>query len=260
MTAAQFLFQEVSEPFPGRCDCHWVLVSGSPWGSFLPFFRDLRGWIRESVRPFRGAATAAKFPFQGVSEAWWEPSASRLPESLRDSPLPWGQSIEVSKNAKRFCQPLEMLGRRRNTVKIGILAVFGPKPWTPPRRAENGPPTLFDDQPNGRVWDTEPETRFSASCLFYGDLRDTFRESVRSFRRSLGSRFRESLRVCPAFLADHRGPIEGVPESFYCLFTEACGVRSGSQWGLSGRLRRPLQWALSPRQTGTRGAQCVQKR
>ena len=31
-----------------------------------------------------------------------------------------------------------MLARRRNTVKIGILAVFGPKPWTPPRRAENG--------------------------------------------------------------------------------------------------------------------------
>ena len=54
-----------------------------------------------------------------------------------------------------------MLGRRRNTVKIGILAVFGPKPWTPPpRRAENGPPALFDDQPNGPVWDARPEPGF----------------------------------------------------------------------------------------------------
>ena len=42
--------------------------------------------------------------------------------------------IEISKNAKRFCWAVEMLGRRRNTVKLGILAVFGPKPWTPPRR------------------------------------------------------------------------------------------------------------------------------
>ena len=54
-----------------------------------------------------------------------------------------------------------MLGRRRNTVKIGIFAVFGPKPWDPPRRAENGPAASFDDQPNGRVWDARPESDFA---------------------------------------------------------------------------------------------------
>ena len=34
----------------------------------LSFFGDLRGPIRESVRPFRGAGTAAVFSFQGVLE------------------------------------------------------------------------------------------------------------------------------------------------------------------------------------------------
>ena len=60
-------------------------------------------------------------------------------------------------------------GTLRNTVKIGILAVFGPKPWTPPpRRAENGPPASFDDQPNGPVRDARPEPGFSGFLAFFG--------------------------------------------------------------------------------------------
>ena len=50
--------------------------------------------------------------------------------------------IQFSKNAKRFRWALEMLGRRGNTVKIGILAVFGPRPWgdppTPGRKRARG--------------------------------------------------------------------------------------------------------------------------
>ena len=45
-------------------------------------------------------------------------------------PLP--PCLRFRKKVKRFCGAVEMLGRRRNTVKIGILAVFGPKPWTAP--------------------------------------------------------------------------------------------------------------------------------
>ena len=169
---------------------HRLALEGRPW----LFSRR----IRESVRPFRGALPAPDFPLQGVNEAipercesfsvlvWgspWRHSGalseaflSRLPESLilhsrqgsrnlhcpRVSRSESGAAplIEISKNAKRFRWAVEMLGRRLNTVKIGISAVFGPKPWTPPRRAENGLPTAFDDAWNGPVRDARPESRF----------------------------------------------------------------------------------------------------
>ena len=64
---------------------------------------------------------------------------------------PW---LKFPKTRKRFCWAVEMLGRRRNAVKTGILPVFGPKPWTPPRGAENGPPAVFGDAWNGPVWES----------------------------------------------------------------------------------------------------------
>ena len=89
-----------------------------------------------------------------------------------------------------------MLGRQRNTAKTGIFAVFGPKPWTPTRRPENGPAASFDDQPNGRVSDTRPDFRG------FGPR-----------ERRPGSCLRESLRV---FLASFSGPArsdQGVSEA-----------------------------------------------
>ena len=106
--------------------------------------------------------------------------------------------MQFRENAKRFRWALEMLGRQRNTAKTGIFAVFGPKPWTPTRRPENGPAASFDDQPNGRVSDTRPDSDFR----FFGP-RD----------RGPGSRLRESLRV---FLASFGGPArsdQGVSEA-----------------------------------------------
>ena len=71
--------------------------------------------------------------------------------------------IQVSKNAKRFRWALEMLGRGRNTVKIGISAVFGPKALGPPHAGpENGPPASFDDQPNGLRLAPRPDLGFPA--------------------------------------------------------------------------------------------------
>ena len=125
--------------------------------------------IRESVRPFRGVARASKFSFARVLERCSTPFGAIqtfTAPAFRSLKAALPPRLRFHKNAKRFCQALEMLCRRRNTVKIGILAVFGPKPWTPPRRAENGPPALFDHQPNGRVWDARPESRFPGFSAF----------------------------------------------------------------------------------------------
>ena len=124
----------------------------------------------ESARPFRGAATAVLLSLEGVLERF-STSVSAIGTltapvfRILKAALP--PRLTFPKNAKRFCQALEMLARRRNTVKIGISAVLGPKPWDPPRRAENGPPALFDEQPNGRVWDTRPEPDFPGFRLFH---------------------------------------------------------------------------------------------
>ena len=115
------------------------------------------------MRTFRGFVTGTDSPFEGVLQRISTPIraietfAAPVLRILKAALPP---RLTFQKNAKRFCQALEMLARRRNTVKIGVLAVFGPKPWDPPRRAENGPPASFDDQPNGRVWDARPESGF----------------------------------------------------------------------------------------------------
>ena len=121
------------------------------------------------MRPFRGVARASKLSFEGVLERLCTPFRALktfTAPALRGLKAALPPRLRFRKIAKRFCQALEMLGRRRNTVKIGVLAVFGPKPWPPPRRAENGPPASFDDQPNGRVWDARPGSRFSGVSAF----------------------------------------------------------------------------------------------
>ena len=102
--------------------------------------------IRESVRPFRGVATAVVFPFEGVLEghcALCRALETFTAPALRGLKAALPPRLRFRKNAKRFCQALEMLGRRRNTVKIGILAVFGPKPWTPPTPGRKRAPGLI---------------------------------------------------------------------------------------------------------------------
>ena len=127
--------------------------------------RVLSSRFRESLTPFRSAVRGSFSSFARVVEGFSIPVRAIetfTAPAFRAQKVPLSPRLGFQKNAKRCCQALEMLGRRRNTVKIGVLAVFGPKPWTPPRRAENGPPASFDDQPNGRVWDARPGSRFPA--------------------------------------------------------------------------------------------------
>ena len=95
--------------------------------------------------------------FLGNKNLHW-PRVSR--SSGRTAP-----AIQVTENAKRFCWALEMPGRGRYALKIGISAVFGPKPWDPPRRPENGPPASFNDQPNGLRLAPRPDLDFGPLIL-----------------------------------------------------------------------------------------------
>ena len=57
------------------------------------------------------------------------PRAPSLPPAWR--PDAGGKRALSDRGIETCTAPAGMLGRRRNTVKIGIFAVFGPKAWTP---------------------------------------------------------------------------------------------------------------------------------
>ena len=103
------------------------------------FFRALRRPLRsrfwDSTRPLRGIVTAVLFSLARVLERFFTPVTAietLTAPAFRGLKPALPPRLRFRENAKRFCHALEMLGRQRNTVKIGILAVFGPKPWTRP--------------------------------------------------------------------------------------------------------------------------------
>ena len=146
--------------------------------------------------------------------------------------------------AKRFRWALEMLGRR---CKNRHFHRFWPKPWTPTRRPENGPAASFDDQPNGRVSDTRPDSDFRGFGPRPDGLGSRLRESLRVFLASFGGPARSDQGVSEA-VSDLRwrfsSRFEGVPERFSCLFSGTCRIRSGSQRGLSRRPRFSFEGVL----------------
>ena len=120
------------------------------------------------------------------------------------------------KNAKRFCWALEMPGRGRYALKIGISAFFGPKAWGPPTPGRKRLPGLIRRSAERARLGRPAGTRFSGS------------PQLRKPARPL---FRESLRGSLVFTRAVPFPFGGVPERFLVscqrLASPDEGVRKG---------------------------------